>query len=382
MFLKDLQIERFRIYENARLERAGAFNLICGDNAQGKTSVLEALYCLGTTKSFKTSTNRDIIRSGAEETGIHGTLVQGTWREKEEGAMTRSLSLSIRVTPEGGLRKRVGINGKEAELLDYFSWIKVSSLTAEDDAVLLGGPEVRRRFLDRAIFNIHPRYLQTVREYTHLLREKRALLKEPHPNRRMIETWNRRLTSPGSRILSARRRWLQRVAGRVRDYYRAISGTKGEVTLVYHSCIEDPPGQTMEEENCRNALHRKLEAALAEEIATRQTLIGPHRDEIEIRLDHRPARRHASRGELKTLLLALKLSEIDEILEATGEEPILLVDEIGREFDRHRIRFLLDLLGKRHCQVFLTTPDLARIPIDHLPEVRTFQVRQGRIEVL
>ncbi|RME00603.1 MAG: DNA replication and repair protein RecF [Deltaproteobacteria bacterium] len=381
MFLKDLQLECFRVYENARLERAGAFNLICGDNAQGKTSVLEALYCLGTTKSFKTSTNRDIIRAGARESGIHGTLLPGTWREVNGEAMTRTLSLSIRLTPEGGVRKRVGINGKEAELLDYFSWIKVLSLTAEDDAVLLGGPEMRRRFLDRAIFNVHPRYLQTVREYSHLLREKRLLLKELRPNRRMIETWNLRMSSPGGRILSARRRWLERVADRVRDYYRAISGTTANVSLIYQGCIEDP-GPTAGEEACRKVLHRKLESALADEIAVRQALIGPHRDEIEIRLDHRPARRHASRGELKTLLLALKLAELDEILDATGEEPILLVDEIGREFDRHRLRFFLDLLGERHCQVFLTTPDLSRIPLDHLPEVRTFQVHQGRIEPL
>jgi DNA replication and repair protein RecF len=366
MLLTSLEFHGFRNLEGG-IEFGSGLNILWGRNAAGKTSILEAIYGLANTKSFRASALRDAIRFGADEAIVRGVVLRGN--------ITRELQMRLT-----GTRKEFFVNSKRQSTVGYISHLDAIAFSFEEMGIVRGEPSERRRFLDRGIVGLTPAYLKTLAEYNHILKQKNRLLRDaseagvasrPDALRRLrdqLEPWNSQLVDAGTRIHRARTRYVARLSAAL------AHNLFGEpVTVRYRSSFEGKGDLAEYEDLFLERLRLRFDAELAVGFA----LIGPHRDDLEVCVDGREVSRFGSAGQQRSALLILDLAQAEVYYEAYEEYPVLLIDDIDAELDRDRIDTLLvHLEGKAQTFVSTSKEAIARAYGDR---AECFLVRAGRV---
>ena len=351
MKLTTLTLYNFRNYGSLQLALVPGVNLIVGDNAQGKTNLLEAISYLSTGRSFRTARPQDLIRFGAEFADVSCQLYsQG--REQ-----------SIRAVLFAARRPRqLYIGGVKQKSAAALSGVLTSVLFCPEDLMILKGSAApRRRLIDTALCQLRPGYAQALAEYTKLYESKSRILKDYHDNPAMLEPlpeFNTRLAQVGAVLIWHRARYLQALSEAAGAYHYEFSGGKEHLTLDYHtvSTVTDPFAgkkvifsQILDHQ--QSHYHAELESG--------QCLTGPHKDDFDARLGEMPVKSFGSQGQTRTAAISLKLAERELLRRDAGEEPVLLLDDVLSELDSQRQDFVLNQI--RTGQVFITCCEPGRV---------------------
>jgi DNA replication and repair protein RecF len=355
MWLTQLTCRRFRCLGELNFSPEPGLNIIHGDNAQGKTSLLEALLYVCTARSHRTLNERELARHGEE-----GFSITATAQRRD-----REVHLEAHYWQKA---KRFKINGvPQTRVSDILGRINTVFFSPEDVALVKGSGSMRRRFLDMEISQINPRYLAALQRYRQALKQRNSLLKQHRPDPALLEIWDAQLAPAGQILMDERAAFITDLSVQAAAAYQRIA-TVETLALTYTPDLERA---------------EDFEAILRDtrdhDIRRKQTLRGPHRDDIEILIEGRPARIYGSQGQQKSAALALKLAEIELVQAQTGEYPILMLDEVLAELDAHRAQALFESLqDKVQCLVTTTERELAE-KIGGRP-YRRYQMVQGRIE--
>jgi DNA replication and repair protein RecF len=359
MYIDLLKASTYRNFQNVHFRPGPGLNVIWGDNAQGKTNILEMLYLLGTLKSFKGGKNVDFIQQGKEEAHLQARIKK----------IDVENIIALDITPGC---KKVLLNGKSVKsCLEYFSCLRPIIFSPEEVLIARGAPGTRRAMLDRAIFQADPKYLELVRAYDVGLRQRNRALLEKLPPAELFP-WTERLILQGAAIRHERYQFLQQLIPKFRQAYQRICGAQESADMHYQA--GDGCSKTLQEK-----LRRELAPLLRREMRLGQTLAGPHRDDIEFSVAGRPVRQYGSQGQQRSCILAFKTAQVMDIEERSGEAPILLLDDLNSELDRHRQDFYFEFLLSRPGQVFITTTDPQPFVARTLENASFFRVKNGRI---
>lgn len=337
MIVRSLDLRDFRNYQNLSIQFDPRTNIIWGDNAQGKTNILEAIGVCSTSRSHRGSRDSEMIRFDQNEGHIM-TIV-------EKAGMTYQIDVHLKRGHSKGIAiNRVPIK-KASEL---FGILNVIFFSPDDLSIIKMGPDKRRRFIDTELCQIDRVYLYNLSEYNKALAQRNSLLKEIYRNRGLLDTlsvWDMALAGYGEKIISRRRQFIEEISPVVSEIHSEISGEKEEVRLSYESNVS--------ENDFREALVRSLDNDLRLGTTTK----GPHRDDLRFDLAGADLRKFGSQGQQRTAALSLKLSEVNLMEEATREKPVLLLDDVLSELDSKRQQDLLKSLSQTQTLISCTGLD-------------------------
>lgn len=340
MLLESLEAHCFRNL-SGKISWGPGLNVIFGENGQGKTNWLEAIYLLATTKSFRTQKPQEAVCFGGDLAVVRGTV-----------ARTEQVHRELQVAVQNNT-KAISVNGKRESVARYLGQLHVVSFTADELEVVRGAPEARRKFLDRGIVSLHHAYVQTIADYQRVIRQKNRLLQdaadaelEDEETAERLAPWNEQLIKLSGEIHRAR---LDYVA-RVNSALERRLFEREEITIRYVSSLEGKGDLTDYEGLIAERLRLRMQA----EISAGYSLIGPHRDELEILFDGRDIRQFGSSGQQRSALILLDLAAISVYHSWHSEYPVFLLDDVDAELDRKRVSRLLEYLEGR-TQTFVTT---------------------------
>ncbi|RMF92146.1 MAG: DNA replication/repair protein RecF [Nitrospinota bacterium] len=359
MFLKEICLRHFRNYAELVWSPSPTINILWGDNGQGKTNLLEAIYVLGNLRSFRTGRREDLIRWGTSRAYIKGIL--------QHPLYTRDLVVEVILEGKG---RRLQVNGKEPTRLGEFLGLVSTFLFFPDSLLLIkGGPQERRRFFDRGIYNLHPWYLELVQRYNHALRQRNTLLKSPSSrNASLLDVWTSQYVELGTAIIGERIRYLHHLSKDLEEVKGEFFPEQHSLSLCYHSslgCVFRFP-LSREEGNKEQWQHRirtrfvqQLKRREQEEQRQGQSLIGPHRDDVQFLWGQHNLRFYGSQGEQRLTVFLVTLAMVRNFTRHTELSPIILFDDVISELDSRRRQIIFDFLTQTGQQVFLTTAELA-----------------------
>ncbi len=351
MRLLALQAVDFRNLEPLDLPTDAPFVVVHGENAQGKTNVLEAIYLLATLKPLRARRLGELVRFEAA-----GAVVAGTVRG--DGMESR---YKVQL---GGDGRTVSIDGRSVGLDQWFAGVRAVAFTPSDGEIVLGGPTGRRSWLDRAAFTKAPAHLDVVRRCQRALEQKAAALRTGRADPAILDALDAELAMQAARLVERRIELLDELRPRVVAVHRQIAGETGlSVELAYRTPVDPADGV----QGWRALLARSR----GSEVQRRMCLVGPQRDDVDLLLDGQPARSFGSRGQVRSVVLALKLAELVAARDR-GDAPIFLLDDLSSELDRARTARLVGVLAELASQVFITTTDASHL--GGLPEGRTIRV--------
>jgi DNA replication and repair protein RecF len=355
MHLAQLRLRDFRNYERMDMAFAPGFHVLLGDNAQGKTNILEAIYLLATLRSFRGVASAQLVRHGRKHYFAGATVVSQATREIKMYWSASEQKLSL----DGQPVKRLG---------DYLGALRAVVFCTEDLQLIKGTGMVRRRFLDLLLVQTFPHYLPLLQRYATLLRSRNALLKQPRPDETALEGFTRGLVSVGNQIIQMRTEIMPRIVPLARAAYEKISQNAEPFELAYQPTVKAD-------------FARELERQRDRERAMRTTCLGPHRDEILLTLGGKSAAKYASEGQKRSIAIALKMTQAEHMAEVHGSPPILLIDDIMGELDaRRRVGFLPLLNRAQHAQsqVFMTCTE-ENWPRELGRDLRRWEVKNGTL---
>ena len=322
---------------------------IVGNNAQGKSNLLEAVYYLETFRSFRGSRDDQLVEFGQDVFRVAGTLVD------DDGGAEVSVAAAFQ---RKGKRKKVTVDGAEPERMgDALGQLAAVVFSPADVELVSGSPGERRRFLDIVLSLSEPGYLQALQDFKKILARRNAALKDDQPGA-VVMAWDQGLVRNGATVVAARRRWIDGRCDAFRDYYTTVSGQRG-ARIDYRSSVA--LGEAVDASEVEEAYRDALVDVRDRERRQGTTVVGPHRDEMRIRLedgdDELDLRDYGSGGQRRTAALALRLVEARTIREVRGQEPIILLDDVFAELDGGRSERILHLMEKEEVgQVLLTAP--------------------------
>ncbi|AVH65876.1 DNA replication/repair protein RecF [Nostoc sp. 'Peltigera membranacea cyanobiont' 213] len=370
MYLKTLNLRQFRNYQDQKVEFNAAKTILVGNNAQGKSNLLEAVELLATLRSHRMTRDRDLVQEGEAIAQINATL------ERQTGIS--DLTLTLR---RNG-RRSVAINGESIRRqMDFLGVLNAVQFSSLDLDLVRGGPEGRRNWLDTLLIQLEPVYAHILQQYNHVLRQRNAFLK------RHVETlnatslqselavWDAQLATTGTRVIRRRDRAIQRLAPIASAWHASISGSTEVLEIKYMPNI---PLENNHPEEVQQAFLAKIQQRTVAELHQGTTLVGPHRDEVELTINQTPARQYGSQGQQRTLVLALKLAELQLIEEIVQEPPLLLLDDVLAELDLSRQNQLLDAIQDRF-QTLITTTHLGSFDSQWLKSSQILFVKAGQI---
>lgn len=345
MKLQELKIKEFKNYASVTLEFSTAVNCLVGLNGMGKTNLLEAIYYLSMSKSNRNLPDTRLMREGEAFFRLEG---------KYTGLSMKTDQVIAKV-PRGG-RKEMVCNGVAYErLADHVGRFPVVFISPDDSSLITGGSEDRRRFLDNTLSQLDPEYLQSLVLYNRILKQRNALLKQFLEGRSfqasLLETYDGQLIKPATYIFKARRQLVQSLEPLFQKYYEAISSGHEKAGFFYKTALEASDLGTL-----------LLDSRGKDRIMGRTTQ-GVHKDDLELELDNLPVRKLASQGQIKSVLLALRLAQYVVLFEKKGVPPLLLLDDIFDKLDERRVEQLLTLLKEEPFgQLFITDAYKHRLP--------------------
>lgn len=368
MYLKTLHLQQFRNYQQQWVEFLAPKTILVGNNAQGKSNLLEAVELLATLRSHRITRDRDLVREGELISKISATL------ERQTGIT--DLSLTLR---RNG-RRTVALNSETIRRqMDFLGVLNAVQFSSLDLDLVRGGPDQRRTWLDTLLIQLEPVYAHILQQYNQVLRQRNALLKKiqnsEQQNLAELSLWNEQLVSAGIKVMKRRSRALRLLAPVAANWHESISGSTEVLQVKY------APNVVTADDNLD-----ELQPAFVDKIADRAiaeqhqgtTLVGPHRDEVELTINQTPARAYGSQGQQRTLVLALKLAELKLIEQVVGESPLLLLDDVLAELDLHRQNQLLDAIQDRF-QTLITTTHLGSFDAQWLKTSQILRVQAGQI---
>lgn len=358
MIIKSIKLENFRNYENLELSFEKGTNILYGDNAQGKTNVLEAVYLSATTKSHKGSKDKEIIRFGQDEAHIRTNLDKEGMEYRVDMHLKKSKS------------KGIAVNGqhlkKAAQLLGL---LNVVFFSPEDLSIIKNGPSERRRFVDMELCQIDKYYLYNLNQYNKIVNQRNKLLKDFYYNTDIYETlhvWDMQLVTYGKQIIERRKEFVDQLNEIIYGIHKNLSGGREELVIVYEPDTEA--------ENFEYELQKFRE----KDIKYKMTSVGPHRDDFSFVVNGVDIRKYGSQGQQRTAALSLKLSEIELVKKVTGDNPVLLLDDVLSELDSNRQNYLLNNIG--NIQTIITCTGLDEFINNRFSIDKIFKVKNGRIE--
>jgi DNA replication and repair protein RecF len=363
MLLAAIEATNFRNL-SGRIEWGPRLNIIYGNNGQGKTNWLEAIYLLARTKSFRTQRLQETIRFGEEVAVVRGIVTTGH-------ELQRDLQVSLHDNS-----KTILVNSKRETLARYLTQLQVFSFTAADLDVVRGMPEARRRFLDRGISSLKPAYLKTLSDYNKVIKQKNRVLQLANENELgpdkvedLLAPWNEQLVRLGGLIHRAREEYVTGLnAALERQLFE-----RRDVTTRYVSSLENKGDMS----DYESLLRSRISLRLAAEVAAGHALIGPHRDDLEIHLDGREIRVYGSSGQQRSALLLLDLAAISLYNSGSNDQPVFIIDDVDAELDERRIRHLLEYLENR-TQTFITTSKRSHVE-SFFSRASVFEIEEGKV---
>ncbi|HVI92392.1 MAG TPA: DNA replication/repair protein RecF [Anaeromyxobacter sp.] len=370
MRLRSLAVQDFRNLAEVALAPSPRATVLLGENGQGKTNLLEAVYFLTTLKPLRAARLAELVRFGAEKGGVSGEF-------EGPGGLRR---VAVQVAAGGRVASLDGKPLGSGDRLDaYFEGLAAVCFAPDDLLLVKGGPEGRRRFLDRAAFNRWPAVLGEARDYVRALRARNAALRGG--NAEVEASFRGPLVRAGARLLVRRRELVQELAPRVRAAFAEISGPEApEAHLGYRAAAG--VGLDGSEAEVAGRLAAALEARSERDRERGYTSAGPHMDELVLALGGHGARGFGSQGQQRALVLALKIAEIENLRAVLGRPPLLLLDDVSSELDPAKNRYLLAYLAGLPAQAILTTTDRRLIEPAAGPDTAFYKVEKGAVSLL
>jgi DNA replication and repair protein RecF len=369
MYLKTLHLRYFRNYQDQKVEFTAPKTILVGNNAQGKSNLLEAVELLATLRSHRLARDRDLIRDGDAIAQINAIL------ERAVGISDLTLTLHRHA------RRSVAINSetvrRQMDFLGVLNAVEFSSLDLE---LVRGSPDNRRNWLDTLLIQLEPVYTHILQQYNQVLRQRNAFLKKSQESgvrsqESQLSIWDAQLVTLGTRLIIRRDRAIQRLAPIAAAWHASISGGTEVLQIEYAPNV---PLAKNHGEEVQQAFFSKIQQRTAAELHRSTTLVGPHRDEVKLSINQTPARQYGSQGQQRTLVLALKLAELQLIEEVINESPLLLLDDVLAELDPFRQNQLLDAIQDRF-QTLITTTHLGAFDSHWLKSSQILYVQTGTI---
>ncbi len=370
MKLKRLKLVNYRNCRELELDFGASKILIIGKNAQGKTNILESIYFLSTLKSPRTSNNVELINFDADYFKVEADIFKSE----------TDIELSYIYNREK--KREVKVNKVKSTIKDFKSVTKTVLFSSSDLMLLRGAPLDRRTWLDNAISQIYPAYDERLSKYDKIRVQKNNFLKECAKNGgvnndTLLDVFNEQLSITGSNIIYIRKKFLKEIEKLAREKHQTISETE-ELSIKYDCSFLGINNEIEEIEQIQYAFLEALDERRTEEIRRCQACVGPHRDDIIFYINNQESTKFASQGQQRTIVLALKLSELDIITDKTGEEPILLLDDVLAELDDVRQNYLLKSINAA-TQTIITSVDTLLFEDEFLKDVEIHKIESGEL---
>jgi DNA replication and repair protein RecF len=367
LYLEEIRLVNFRNYSEGMLSFSPGVNVFVGDNAQGKTNLLESVHVLSTSRSHRAFSDRDLVLWGQEECSVSGIVMASEIRHQ----------ITVRCSLNYG--KSVEIDGKRARRSSELTPILATIVfSPEDLQVIKGSPSLRRRFLDNELIQISHTYRHSYREYTKALQQKNSILRRNGARGRHVGSdlavWDEQIVEHGTRLIALRVRAVAELRRLSEEIYATVSGGAEKLELNYTSTVIDH--ETEDEGEIKEAFFASLDRTFDESIGRGTTVVGPHRDDLAIYVGGKDIRSFGSQGQQRTAILAMKMAMLQYVQNCIGDVPVLLLDDVMSELDEKRRRYLLSVVSDR-IQTFITTtsPDIGSA-ISDSPVV--YRIEEGR----
>ena len=401
MHIEHLSLTNFRTYARLELSLPTANPVVLhGANAQGKTSLLEAIYYLATAKSPYTASDRQLIHWRAEEEPLPYARLSAEISTRHHPLNRLEMTLMMERLPDGSqrFRKNIRLNGVDKRVMDIVGLLNVVLFLPQDLTLIEGSPSDRRRFMDDTLSQVDSQYLRALDSYERILPQRNALLRrigDRQADPRELAYWDAQLIEAGSVIIAGRQRFLREIEISAQRAHLDLTGSQEVLTLRYQpSFVPTFEGNGQLSFNAPGLdLHRDLDAdqiapQFADQLAAAQgesinrgmTLIGPHRDELRLFVNERDLGLYGSRGQARTAVMSLKLAELTWMRERIGEWPILMLDEVVAELDARRRAYLLSRIDGA-TQTLMTTTELDIFTEEFLARAAIWHVSDGQISV-
>ena len=359
MIIKTLELADFRNYETLNISFDKGTNILFGDNAQGKTNILEAIYISATTKSHKGSKDKEIIHFDKEEAHIR------TYLEKED--VEYRVDMHLRKNKSKG----IAIDGQKIKkAADLLGLLNVVFFSPEDLSIIKNGPAERRRFADIELCQLDSFYLYNLNNYNKIINQRNKLLKDMYFNQNLKETvniWDSQLVSYGSKIIERREAFADQLCEIIGDIHKKLSGGKEDLIVKYEPDVRIDDFESRMKENQEKDIRFKL------------TSTGPHRDDFSFIVNGIDIRKYGSQGQQRTAALSLKLSEIELVKKMTKDTPLLLLDDVLSELDSNRQNYLLNSIGD--IQTIITCTGLDEFINNRFKINRVYNITNGIAEM-
>ena len=358
MIIKSLELADFRNYEILNISFDKGTNILYGDNAQGKTNILEAIYVSATTKSHKGSKDKEIVNFEKEEAHIRTYIQKDGIEQRVDMHLRKNKSKGIAV--DGNKLK------KAADLLGL---LNVVFFSPEDLSIIKNGPVERRRFADLELCQLDNFYLYNLNNYNKIINQRNKLLKDIPFNPGLKETlniWDSQLVSYGSKIIERRKIFAEQLSEIIKEIHLKLSGGKEDIIIQYEPDV------------LISDFEEKMKKSQERDIRTKMTSVGPHRDDFSFIVNGIDIRKYGSQGQQRTAALSLKLSEIELVKKITKDTPVLLLDDVLSELDSNRQNYLLNSIGD--IQTIITCTGLDEFINNRFEINKIFRVENGKVE--
>ncbi|MFV0528392.1 MAG: DNA replication/repair protein RecF [Lachnospiraceae bacterium] len=357
MYIESIQLKSFRNYDILELTLDQGTNVFYGDNAQGKTNILESIYLCGTTKSHKKSKDGEVINFKSDESHLRMIV------EKD------SISYKIDMHLKKNRPKGIAINGlqikKASELLGI---VNIIFFSPEDLNIIKNGPSERRRFIDLELCQLNKLYLLELTKYNKIINQRNKLLRDIKFNEGLKDTldmWDQQMIEYGSNVIKKRREFINELNEIIKEIHNSLTGNRENIEILYEA-------NTTEEE-----FASVLRAGREKDIRMGMTMTGPHRDDLAVKVNETDIRKYGSQGQQRTAALSLKLSELAYVERKIKSTPILLLDDVLSELDSKRQQYLLNSI--KNIQTLITCTGLSEIKESHFRIDRMFYVESGNV---
>ena len=388
MYLESIALTGFRNYVSLNLPLGPGTFILWGDNAQGKSNILEAVYMLATTKSSRASNERELINwetldDPLPSARVTGQLSSGGEPTKLEiGLVAERGEAGVDGESSFNLRKQTRVNGVPRRASDVVGTLNAVLFDPQDVDLVTGPPSVRRRYLDVTISQMDRQYLKALQRYARILTQRNHLLRSIREGRSQIShlrVWDQPLTEEAAFIHLSRSRIIDEMAALGSVIYDELTGGGETFSLNYLPNPKELSENRLEDaEEVRAVMQTRLSANVDREIGQGATMVGPHRDDVQFAIEGRDTGLYGSRGQQRTVVATLKLAEVSILVDKTGEDPILLLDDILSELDETRRRRVLQT-ALASQQTILTTTDLDRIDESVKSQARLLRVQEGTL---
>jgi DNA replication and repair protein RecF len=360
MNILNFHLKNFRNYDNEIVQFIPGINVLVGNNGQGKTNLIEGIYYLLTGKSYRVQRENELLKWDQQDFHLYGDFIVNHHKIFLESHYQDR-------------KKRVKINQVSCKRLsDFVGTINVIFFSPDDLVMIKGGPAERRRFLDLHIAQIKPGYVSILNAYNKVIQQKSALLKsysDKNIKLTQIRLWNEQIIDLGKKIILQREELTNRIQEVADEIYKNLTSEKEKLKIYYYSLGHKSVQAAL------NELPQLLNDKIDQEIERQMILIGPHRDDLHILLDDKPARLYASQGQQRSMVLSLKLGELEIIRQEKGEFPLLLLDDVLSELDSFRRNYLIRFIESSRIQTLITMTSAE----NHLDSGALFHVEQGHI---